>query len=87
MNICFTGEGFDDYNFWVNNDRKMLKRINVLIKDIARNGAKGLGKAEILKYDFAKCYSRRINKEHRLIFCMNGNDLIIVSCKTHYGKE
>ena len=87
MKICFTDEGFDDYNYWVSEDKKTLKKINLLIKDIQRNGSKGIGKSKILKYDFAKCYSKRINQEHRLVFYINGNDLIIVSCRTHYKKQ
>lgn len=87
MNVSFTDEAFDDYNYWVVNNRKILKKINELIKDIKRNGSKGLGKTEILKYDFANCYSKRINHEHRLIFYIDGKELVIVACKTHYGDK
>lgn len=67
------------------NDKKILHKINELIKDIQRNGAlNGIGKPERLKGDLSNLYSRRINKEHRLIYFIENNSIFIVACKTNY---
>ena len=84
MNIVFTPTAFDHYNDWIKEDRKIIKRINDLIKDIERNGLmNGIGKPEPLKH--RKAFSRRITDEHRLVYNMDSNqNLIIYSCKYHY---
>ena len=68
--------------YWQTEDKKTLKKINKLIKDIERNGTKGIGKAEPLKY--RKGYSRRIDEQNRLIFEIENGELHIISCKGHY---
>ena len=73
---------WDEYLEWQEKDRKTLKKLNNLIKDIDRNGSKGLGKSE--KLSFSKGYSRRIDKENRLIFDIVNGELYIASCKGHY---
>jgi toxin YoeB len=86
MNLVWTPTAWEQYTSWQTEDRKMVKRINELIKDINRNGLlKGIGKPEPLKY--AKACSRRITDEHRLTYNMDNNDnLIIYSCKGHYEE-
>ncbi len=86
MNIIFTSTAWEQYTEWQREDRKMIKRINELIKDIGRNGPLiGIGKPELLKY--RKAYSRRITDEHRLVYSMDGGgNLIIFSCKYHYEE-
>ena len=83
MKKVFTDNGWADYVYWQTEDRKTLKKINNLIKDIDRNGNEGIGKPEPLKH--RKACSRRITDEHRLIYYMdNIQNLIIYSCKYHY---
>ena len=89
MNRNFTEKGFEHYLYWQKEDRKILKRINDLIKDIARNGVdKGIGKPEPLRYNYAGHWSRRIDDKNRLIYRIDeqGN-LLIESCKGHYEKN
>ncbi|TSA27671.1 MAG: Txe/YoeB family addiction module toxin [Bacteroidetes bacterium] len=84
MNIIFSQISWEDYISWQAEDRKILKKINLLIKEIQRTPYKGLGKPEPLKYDLAGLWSRRIDKEHRLIYQVIGDDLIVYGCKYHY---
>ena len=72
--------------FWQAEDKKILKKINALIKDIQSNPYSGIGKPEPLKYDLAGLWSRRIDHEHRLVYQVNENELLIYSCRYHYDK-
>ncbi len=85
MKIIFSEIGWDDYLTWQTEDKKMLKKINELIKDIKTNPFDGIGKPEPLKYDYAGFWSRRIDREHRLIYQVEDNHLLIYSCKYHYN--
>jgi toxin YoeB len=84
MNKIWSDKSWDDYLSWQSQDKKILKRINELVKDIERNGlSKGIGKPEPLRY--RKAWSRRINHEHRLVYNFDDNgNLWIISCKGHY---
>lgn len=83
--ICFENAGWDDYLYWQKNDKKTLKRINELLKDIQRNPFDGIGKPEPLKHHLAGCWSRRITAEHRLVYYMQDDDrIIILQCRYHY---
>jgi toxin YoeB len=84
VKVAFTPEGWEDYLFWQKIDKKIVKKINELIKDIRRHPFEGLGKPKALKFDFAGCYSRRINHEHRLIYMIDENEIIIIACRYHY---
>ena len=84
MRFLFSEESWDDYLYWQRTDRKMLKRINALLKDISRDPFKGLGKPEPLKYKFRGCWSRRINSEHRLIYQVREKEIRILKCRFHY---
>ena len=85
MNKVFSPEAWDDYITWQKEDRKTLKRINALIKDIERNGfARGIGKPEPLRGDLSGFWSRRIDEKNRLVYRINKGDLEIAACKTHY---
>ncbi|NAS19015.1 Txe/YoeB family addiction module toxin [Clostridium butyricum] len=78
---------WDDYLYWQTQDKKTLKRINQLIKDIERNGFEGIGKPEPLKGDFSGYWSRRIDDKNRLIYKIENEHLKIAQCKTHYGDK
>ena len=82
MEKVWSDDAWDDYLYWQTQDKKTLKKINSLIKDIERNGTKGLGKAERLKYRSG--YSRRIDDANRLVFDIHDNMLFIASCRGHY---
>lgn len=73
---------WEDYLYWQAQDRKTLKRINLLIKDIERNGSNGIGKSEVLRYGSG--FSKRIDKENRLVYVFYEDKLWIVSCRGHY---
>ena len=78
----WSDETWDDYLYWQTQDRKTLKKINELVKDIDGNGVHGLGKSEPLRY--RPGWSRRIDKENRLVFDIKDNKLLIASCRGHY---
>ncbi|MBR1895904.1 MAG: Txe/YoeB family addiction module toxin [Pyramidobacter sp.] len=80
----WTDEAWADYLYWQQEDRKILGRINTLLKDIDRNGYTGIGKPEPLKHEFSAYWSRRITEEHRLVYRIQGETIIIVSCRKHH---
>ena len=86
MRIIFSKNAWEDYTSWLNENKKMLRKINELIKDIQRNPYSGIGKPEPLKYDLAGLWSRRIDREHRLVYQISNNELLIYGCKYHYYK-
>lgn len=74
-----------DYLWWQAQDRRVVKRINELLRDIGRHGNEGIGKPEPLRYDFAGYWSRRITGEHRLVYKLVDGEIRIASCRYHYG--
>jgi toxin YoeB len=84
MDIRFTPHAWKDYLFWHATDKKMLNRINKLIIEISRNPQEGIGKPEHLKGNFSGWFSRRINLEHRLIYSITDDAIIIIACRYHY---
>ena len=86
MRLVFTPHGWDDYQHWVTNDRATLKRINRLIEESLREPFKGIGKPEPLRHILAGCWSRRIDEEHRLVYLVDGDDLVILQARFHYAQ-
>ena len=86
MKIVFSKNSWEDYLSWQTEDKKMLKKINELIKDIQRTPYTGIGKPEPLKFDLTGLWSRRIDREHRLVYQVIGDELLIYSCRYHYDK-
>lgn len=84
MKITFSQNSWEDYLSWQSEDKKILKKINLLIKDIQRIPYQGLGKPEPLKYDLAGLWSRRIDREHRLVYQVIGDEFFVYSCRYHY---
>jgi toxin YoeB len=84
MKYIFVDESWEDYQYWLKTDKKILARINDLIKDISRTPYTGLGKPEPLKYKYKGFWSRRITDEHRLIYQVKGDELLILKCRFHY---
>jgi toxin YoeB len=86
MKITFSQNSWEDYISWQSEDKNMMKKINDLIKDIQRTPYAGMGKPEALKYDLAGLWSRRIDREHRLVYQANENEILIYSCRYHYDR-
>ena len=86
MRLVFTSSAWQDYLWFQEKDRQLLKRINKLIKNILRTPFEGIGKPEYLKADLSGYWSRLINDEHRLIYGITKTDLVIISCRYHYAK-
>lgn len=84
MILIFVDESWEDYLYWQKTDRKILDRINNLVKDISRNPYSGLGKPEPLKYKYQGYWSRRITEEHRLIYRVVNDEIHIAKCRFHY---
>ena len=84
MNKKFTDEAWDDYQYWIENDKNLLKRINRLIKDIDRNPYEGIGKPEPLKANLQGYWSRRIDSEHRIIYAVENELIVYISFRFHY---
>jgi toxin YoeB len=87
MKIIFSKNGWEDYVSWQTEDKKTLRKINSLIKEIQRSPFEGIGKPEPLKFDLAGLWSRRIDLEHRLVYSIEGDDLHIFACRYHYDKK
>jgi len=86
MRITFSKNSWEDYISWQKEDKNILKKINQLIKEIQRSPYQGLGNPEPLKYELTGFWSRRIDHEHRLVYQVFENELLIYSCKYHYDK-
>ena len=84
MRIIWDQSAWNEYLWWQSHDRKVLNRVNQLIKDVSRNGNDGIGKPEALRYSLSGYWSRRINDEHRLVYKISGNDIWIASCRYRY---
>lgn len=84
MNKAFTDIGWEDYLYWQTEDRKTLRKINTLLKDIKKNGNEGIGKPEPLTGDLSGFWSRRINQKDRLIYALEMDQIIIIACRYHY---
>ena len=84
MKIIFSSQGWEDYLHWQQTDQKQLKRINELIKEITRTPFKGTGKPEPLRHALAGYWSRRINDEHRLVYKVEGDAVLIAQARYHY---
>jgi toxin YoeB len=86
VNLVFAPQAWEDYQHWVQTDRKLLKRINELIKDTVRSPYQGIGKPEPLRHALAGFWSRRITDEHRMVYRMVGKNLEIAQLRFHYTK-
>ena len=84
MKYVFVEESWEDYLYWQKNDKQKLRRINELLKDIARNPFSGIGKPEPLRFKYSGFWSRRIDEEHRLIYRVEGEEIQVVKCRFHY---
>ncbi|RAX23007.1 MULTISPECIES: Txe/YoeB family addiction module toxin [Actinomyces] len=86
MRLIWSTHAWEDYLWWQTEDRRVLKRVNLLLQDIQRHGNEGLGKPEALRGNLSGYWSRRITSEHRLVYRVDGDDVLIVACRLHYGR-
>ncbi len=84
MKIVFMTPAWEDYLYWQKHDKKVLRKVNELIKDIMRNPHDGIGSPEPLKHDLTGYWSRRITLEHRLVYRVTHNEVRILQCRYHY---
>ena len=84
MQLVFTQDAWEDYLYWHKLDKKVFLNINKIIKECLRNPFSGTGKPEPLKFQLSGCWSRRITAEHRLVYQMKDDNLIIIQCRYHY---
>jgi toxin YoeB len=84
MRIVFSEYSWEEYFNWAREDRKVLQKINELIKDLTNNPFDGKGKPEPMKFNLSGCWSRRIIQEHRLVYKVEENKLSIISCRFQY---
>ncbi|NOS87930.1 MAG: Txe/YoeB family addiction module toxin [Methylococcaceae bacterium] len=84
MNILFTADAWEDYLYWQQTDKQILKKINHLLREIQRTPFTGIGKPEPLKHQLQGCWSRRIDSEHRLVYEISGTQIKVIGCRLHY---
>lgn len=84
MKLIFSEQAWEDYLYWQSNDRRLLKRIHQLIRDIERSPFEGVGKPEPLRHALAGYWSRRINDEHRIVYKVTPEGLLIAQLRYHY---
>lgn len=82
--IAFDKDAWEDYLYWQSHDKKLLRRLNNVIRDTCREPLAGIGRPERLKEDLQGCWSRRITTEHRLVYQVKDDVLIILQCRYHY---
>lgn len=86
MRLVFTPHAWEDYTCWQSTDRTLVKRINRLIDDTSRDPFAGIGKPERLKYGISGAWSRRITDEHRLVYIVRDEDLVLLQARYHYAR-
>ncbi|MFT4163789.1 MAG: Txe/YoeB family addiction module toxin [Microlunatus sp.] len=84
MRLVFTSNGWDDYKHWLQADRQIVKRLNRLLDDALRDPTSGIGKPEPLRHMFSGAWSRRITDEHRLVYLVDGEDVVVMQARFHY---
>jgi toxin YoeB len=82
--LTFTPDGWEDYLYWQGQDKKTLKRINQLVRDILREPFDGIGKPEPLRENLAGYWSRRIDDTHRLVYAVEAHAILVIACRYHY---
>ncbi|MDI3535915.1 MAG: Txe/YoeB family addiction module toxin [Providencia rettgeri] len=87
MNKLFSDFAWEEYLYWQQKDKKVLKKIHELLRDIERNGHAGIGKPEALRHELTGYWSRRITQNDRLIYKIQDETIYIISCSSHYGDK
>ncbi len=84
MNVTFTPTALDDLRYWLKTDKKLADRILSLLEEARRTPFEGTGKPEPLRFQLAGCWSRRIDREHRLVYQVEENEIVVIACRYHY---
>jgi toxin YoeB len=84
MNVTFTPTALDDLRYWLKTDKKLADRILSLLEETRRTPFDGTGKPEPLRFQLAGCWSRRIDREHRLVYQVEENEIVVIACRYHY---
>ena len=84
MNLIWNNEAWEEYVQWQKQDKKIVKKINEIIKDIKKNGNEGIGKPEPLKNELSGYWSRRITDKHRFIYKLTETGIVVIACANHY---
>ncbi len=84
MNVTFTPTALDDLRYWLKTDKRQAERVLAFLEEIRRTPFEGTGKPEPLRFQLAGCWSRRINREHRLVYQVEETEIVIIACRYHY---
>jgi toxin YoeB len=84
MNVTFTPTALDDFRYWLKTDKRQVDRILALLEEIRRTPFDGTGKPEPLRFQLAGCWSRRIDREHRIVYQVEENQIVVIACRYHY---
>jgi toxin YoeB len=84
MNVTFTPTALDDLRYWLKTDKRQAERVLALLEEIRRTPFEGTGKPEPLRFQLAGCWSRRIDREHRLIYQVEETEIVVIACRYHY---
>jgi len=84
MNVTFTPTALDDLRYWLKTDKRHAERILALLEEIRRTPFEGTGKPEPLRFQLAGCWSRRIDREHRLVYQVEEAEIVVIACRYHY---
>ena len=84
MNVTFTPTALDDLRYWLKTDKRQADRVLALLEEIRRTPFEGTGKPEPLRFQLAGCWSRRIDREHRLVYQVEEAEIVVIACRYHY---
>lgn len=84
MNVTFTPTALDDLRYWLKTDKRQAERVLALLEEIRRTPFEGTGKPEPLRFQLAGCWSRRIDREHRLVYQVEEAEVVVIACRYHY---
>jgi len=84
MNVTFTPTALDDLRYWLKTDKRQADRVLTLLEEIRRTPFEGTGKPEPLRFQLAGCWSRRIDREHRLVYQVEETEIVVIACRYHY---
>jgi toxin YoeB len=84
MNVTFTPTALDDLRYWLKTDKRQAERVLALLEEIRRTPFDGTGKPEPLRFQLAGCWSRRIDREHRLVYQVEESEIVVIACRYHY---
>jgi toxin YoeB len=84
MNVTFTPTALDDLRYWLKTDKRQAERVLALLEEIRRTPFEGIGKPEPLRFQLAGCWSRRIDREHRLVYQVEEAEIVVLACRYHY---